>query len=226
MSDVKRVLQEYLDKGTVFILVDSNVEGVSLPQHLMNSLQVKLNLSRAFKTNIFKMDDEKVIVDLGFNGERVVCMMPYKSIYYIASADDHLNGFEISENLPIELLELSASIEQEENARKQKDQQVTPIKLKDVEKDVSKALADRKARARKPKDVRDAEDEMLKNMMKYYNEQDAKKKSSATPKKTIPGPNISGPNRSSNGKIGSTNYSKKSPMVFHGGKRGKGESEQ
>jgi len=225
MSDVKRLLQEYLDKGTILILVDSYVEGVSLPKYLMNSIQVKLNLSRAFKTNIFKMDDEKVIVDLGFNGERVVCVLPYKSIYYIATADDQLNGFGISENMPIELLELSESIEQEES-KKPKDQQATHIKQKDVEEKVNKALADRKARARKPKDVRDAEDEMLRNMMKYYNEQDAKKKSSATSKKTIPGPNISGPYRSSNSKSGTANYSKKSPTVFHGGKRGKGESEQ
>jgi stringent starvation protein B len=226
MSDVKRLIQEHLDKGTILILVDSCVEGVSLPKHLMNSIQVRLNLSRAFKTNIFKMDDEKVIVDLGFNGERVVCVLPYKAIYYIATADDPLNGFGISENTPIELLELSESLEQEESARKTKDQQATHIKQKDVEEKVNKALADRKARARKPKDVRDAEDEMLKNMMKYYNEQDAKKKSSSTPKKTIPGPNISGPNRSSIGESKKTNYPIKSPMVFHGGKRGKGESEQ
>lgn len=226
MIDVKSVLEEYLDRGKVLIAIDSNVDGVVLPQNLMNSIQVKLNLSRSFQTNIFEIDDEKIIVDLSFGGVRVVCVIPFRSIYYIASVDDHLNGVDILENMPIELLELSESLEREEKARKQKDPQAPPMKLKDVEKDVSKAFADRQARARKSKEDRDAEDEMLKNMMKYYNEQDAKKKSSSTPKKTIPGPNISGPNRSSIGESKKTNYPIKSPMVFHGGKRGKGESEQ
>ena len=110
----REILNNYLEEGKILIAVDSNVEGVVLPSHLMNSIQVKLNLSHSFKTSIFTIDDEKVEVDLAFQGVRTLCRLPLESIYYVAMASDALNGVEIVENMPIELLELSYELSMHE----------------------------------------------------------------------------------------------------------------
>ena len=107
------ILKNYLNEGKILIAIDSNVEGTKLPAHLMNSIQVKLNLSYRFNTSVFDIDDVKkeVRIDLGFNGDRFLCIIPFKSIYYVAMADNPLDGVEIVENTPIELLELSYMLE-------------------------------------------------------------------------------------------------------------------
>lgn len=108
---MKELLQNCLTEGKILIAIDSNVEGVVLPKHLMNSIQVKLNLSYSFATNVFEIDEEKIRIDLSFSGSRFLCVIPFTSIYYVAMAEDPLNGVEIVENMPIELLELSYELE-------------------------------------------------------------------------------------------------------------------
>lgn len=103
----KEILNNYLAEGKILIAIDSNTQGTVLPSHLMKSIQVKLNLSYTFKTNVFTIDDEKVEVDLSFQGVRTLCRLPLESIYYVAMANNPLDGVEIIEHLPIELLEMS-----------------------------------------------------------------------------------------------------------------------
>jgi len=100
MTNVRSIVEDYLDRGTIIVVIDSSVKDVVLPDHLMNSKEVKLNLSYRFQTNIFEIDDEKIIVDLSFKGTRVVCVIPFRSIYYIANLEDQLNGVDIIENNP------------------------------------------------------------------------------------------------------------------------------
>jgi hypothetical protein len=111
--DIKELICCYLDAGKILIIVDSTVDGVLLPNHLMNSIQVKLNLSWSFKSKIFEIDESKkqVRVDLGFKGERFICVLPFASIWYVAMANAPLDGVEIVENMPIEFLELSYHLE-------------------------------------------------------------------------------------------------------------------
>ncbi len=119
MINVKELLENYLAEGKILIAIDSNVEGVVLPDHLMNSIQVKLNLSYRFATNIFEIDEEKVRIDLSFSGSRFLCVIPFKSIYYVAMAEDPLNGVEVIDNMPIELLELSYQLETQAEKNKE-----------------------------------------------------------------------------------------------------------
>jgi hypothetical protein len=109
--NVKELLNNYLDSGKILIAIDSNTEGVILPDAYKNSIQVKLNLSRKFNTTVFEITDEKVTVDLTFSGEKFMCEIPLQSIYYVAMAEDPLNGVEVVENMPIELLELAYQLE-------------------------------------------------------------------------------------------------------------------
>jgi stringent starvation protein B len=119
MINVKELLENYLAEGKILIAIDSNVEGVVLPDHLMNSIQVKLNLSYRFATNIFEIDEEKVRIDLSFSGSRFLCVIPFTSIYYVAMAEDPLNGVEVIENMPVELLELSYQLETQAEKNKE-----------------------------------------------------------------------------------------------------------
>jgi stringent starvation protein B len=109
--NVKELLNNYLDSGKILIAIDSNTEGVVLPDAYKNSIQVKLNLSRKFNTTVFEITEEKVTVDLTFSGKKFMCEIPFTSIYYVAMAEDPLNGVEVVENMPIELLELAYQLE-------------------------------------------------------------------------------------------------------------------
>jgi hypothetical protein len=119
MAQTSQILKNYLEHGKILIAIDSRVQNVQLPTHLMNSIQVKLNLSYHFQTKVFEIDDvkEEVRIDLGFNGERFLCVIPFQSIYYVAMANTPLDGVEIIENMPIQLLELSYLLERESQDR-------------------------------------------------------------------------------------------------------------
>lgn len=108
--NVKELLNNYLEQGKILIAVDSNIEGTVLPDYLKNSIQVKLNLSHKFDTTVFEIDEDKVTVDLSFSGKKFMCSIPFAAIYYVAMAEDPLNGVEIIENMPFELLKLSYEI--------------------------------------------------------------------------------------------------------------------
>ncbi|CAB4160123.1 Stringent starvation protein B [uncultured Caudovirales phage] len=120
--NVKELLENYLAEGKILIAVNSYVEGVVLPEHLMNSIQVKLNLSYHFATSIFEINEEEVRIDLSFSGSRFLCVMPLTSIYYVAMAEDPLNGVEVIDNMPIELLELSYQLEMQTEKYKETDE--------------------------------------------------------------------------------------------------------
>lgn len=114
--NVKELLNNFLDNGKIIIAIDSNTEGTVLPDFLQNSIQVKLNLSHKFHTTVFEIDDDKVTVDLTFSGNKFMCTIPLKSIYYVAMAAEPLDGIEIVENMPFELIKLSYELALAEEA--------------------------------------------------------------------------------------------------------------
>jgi|LauGreDrversion4_2_1035121.scaffolds.fasta_scaffold00118_21 hypothetical protein len=114
--NVKELLNNFLDNGKIIIAIDSNTEGTVLPDFLQNSIQVKLNLSHKFHTTVFEIDDDKVTVDLTFSGNKFMCTIPLKSIYYVAMAEEPLDGIEIIENMPFELIKLSYELALAEEA--------------------------------------------------------------------------------------------------------------
>lgn len=119
---MKTLLKNYLEEGKILIVIDSQVEGVKLPEHLMNLIDVRINLAYHFKTRIFEIDDEKVTIDLGFNGVRFECVFPFESIWYVAMADDAYNGIQIIENTPIEMLEAQYLLDQADAKKRELDE--------------------------------------------------------------------------------------------------------
>ena len=83
----RNALESRLADGLVQVRLDSNVEGVVLPDFLMNRVQVTLNLSYAFRPNVFEIDDLGVCITLSFSGRKFLCELPWDSLYFMQSLD-------------------------------------------------------------------------------------------------------------------------------------------
>ena len=105
----KEALSERLAEGKIQIRVNSSVEGVVLPSFLMNRVQVTLNLSYAFRPEVFILDDEGIQVTLSFSGEKSLCILPWESVYFVhslsSSGESVGQGEVFIESIPHELLE-------------------------------------------------------------------------------------------------------------------------
>jgi stringent starvation protein B len=111
MNHKRQILEQFLSEGKTMIIIDSTKPGVSLPTHLMNLLQVKLNLSYKFATTVFEISDEKIIVDLSFASKKFDCVIPLDSIYYIALADS-LEGVPFLEDMPEIFIQMAQELEE------------------------------------------------------------------------------------------------------------------
>lgn len=112
MTSYKReILQDLLKEGKTMIILDSTKEGTSLPDHLMNLLQVKLNLSNKFEHKKFEITDDKIVVDLSFKNKKFDCVIPMDSIYYIALADS-LEGVPFLEDMPEIFIQMAQELEE------------------------------------------------------------------------------------------------------------------
>lgn len=82
-------LERALSFGLTEIHVNSAIEGVQLPAHLMRQPQVILNLSYKFRCEIFDIDERGIQVTLSFGGQVSLCVLPWASLYMIrqVSAD-------------------------------------------------------------------------------------------------------------------------------------------
>ena len=105
----REALSTRLADGRVQIRVDSTKEGVVLPPFLMDRVQVTLNLSYAFKPDVFVIDEEGIQVTLSFSGEKSLCILPWESLYFLHSLSP--NGESVGdgevfiESIPHDLLE-------------------------------------------------------------------------------------------------------------------------
>lgn len=96
------VLEELLEKGMVQVLIDSRIDGVTVPPHLMGDLQLRLNLSRRFGLPL-TLADEGVEATLTFQKVPHDCIIPWKAIYAIVS---YVTGepFLFAEDVPLEVV--------------------------------------------------------------------------------------------------------------------------
>ena len=78
-------LEEMLSEGRVQVHLDSTVEGVVLPEYLIGQPQVILNLSYAFRPEVFVIDDEGVQITLSFRGQKFLCVLPWPCMYVMQS---------------------------------------------------------------------------------------------------------------------------------------------
>ncbi len=96
------VLDELLDQGLVQVLVDSRIEGVVVPPHLIGDLQLRLNLSRRFGLPLV-LTETGVDATLTFQKIPYECTIPWGAIYAIIS---YVTGepFLFPEDVPLEVV--------------------------------------------------------------------------------------------------------------------------
>lgn len=80
-------LEESLSVGMTSVYLDSRVDGVSLPDHLMGQPRVILNLSYLFKCRVFDIDSAGVRASLSFGGKEFLCVIPWESVYLLHLAN-------------------------------------------------------------------------------------------------------------------------------------------
>jgi stringent starvation protein B len=109
-SQKQSIIEKFLEHGKTMICVNALTEGVSLPKHLMNSIQVKLVLSQK---QVIVFENDNLLVELSFNKNKHSCVLPFKSIYYV-SKHDTLDGYPFLDDMPEIFLELAMAMEEME----------------------------------------------------------------------------------------------------------------
>lgn len=93
-ADAKRsMIKMALDKGLIQVVVDATKPGVKLPDHLLGSDRVTLNLSWAFKTPM-ELGDAGLSAVLSFGGKNEEIMLPWDSIWLLKTPDQALLFYE------------------------------------------------------------------------------------------------------------------------------------
>jgi stringent starvation protein B len=231
MIDVKTLLKNYLDEGKILIIVDSQVEGVKLPDHLMNLVDVRINLSYHFNTRIFEIDDEKVVIDLGFNGVRFECVFPFESIWYVALVEDVHNGVQIVENTPIEMLEAQYLLDQADAKKRELENKqidfltsIPKIKASEIEKrlptDEPKKPSSKSRKTSKASIDKEHEDKLFDDFMKLVASYEvAKSPLSELAKKSQRRATTPKPITPKDNSIRFSNYSKEEGQLVQKGKK-------
>lgn len=87
LNEVKQsVLNASLDKGKVKIYINTRVEGVVLPSHLMASQGTALNLSRHFPGPM-NLGDFGICAVLSFQGRSFTVEVPWEAIMAVEDTD-------------------------------------------------------------------------------------------------------------------------------------------
>lgn len=108
----KQAVQSFLEKGKTIIILNSNIEGVVLPNHLMNKIQVKLSLSLKFTNPTYLLDDV-IQTQLSFNGVTGNVIIPYTAIYGLYEDKNPINSMFWEDDVPAEIFELADVLEEQ-----------------------------------------------------------------------------------------------------------------
>ncbi len=76
----KKYFESILGGDHVLLHLDSNKEGVAVPQNLTNNYALTLKISSLFEGEM-NYDDESIVVYLKFSGEYFRCELPWTSIW-------------------------------------------------------------------------------------------------------------------------------------------------
>ena len=98
----RSALERLLDLGLVQVGLDARHEEVQVPPHLVNDLQLRLNLSYRFGLPL-DLDDVGIHTTLTFAGTNFDCLIPWDSVYLMIS---HVSGESLlyPSDVPPELL--------------------------------------------------------------------------------------------------------------------------
>lgn len=79
------IINNYLTEEYMLIHFDARVDGVSLPDHLMNNPTVSLKLSYNFMGGM-EINSERIWAKLLFSGKMVDCYIPFQAIWGATSS--------------------------------------------------------------------------------------------------------------------------------------------
>lgn len=115
----RTTLLELLEGGLVMIHLDTRCEGVDVPDHLRGNLALALNLSHAFRLDVFELGPYAVTASLSFGEERYRCTVPWGAIFAMTRhADDERRVFveDIPHELAVELAKRVGDLDKQEDA--------------------------------------------------------------------------------------------------------------
>ena len=98
----RRVIQDLLQSGMITIQLDPRRAGVSVPCEYACQTALTLNLSHAFRLDVFEFGAFAIKASLSFSGDRHLCVLPYESIYAVVSQAEGKHLL-FPEDVPVEL---------------------------------------------------------------------------------------------------------------------------
>ncbi len=99
----RTALIELLEGGIVMVHLDARYEGVDVPEHLKESPALALNLSHAFRLDVFELGPYAVTASLSFGDSRYACVLPWGSIFAMTRHSDDERRV-LVESMPPELI--------------------------------------------------------------------------------------------------------------------------
>lgn len=82
-SDAQKQEQMFklLQFGTVMVFIDSRQTGVTVPEHLKNDHQLRLNFDYAYEIDDFRILPDRLEASLSFNKKNFFCVIPLSAVY-------------------------------------------------------------------------------------------------------------------------------------------------
>ena len=99
-----------LADGMVMIHLDTRRDGVDVPEQHRGHPALALNLSRAFRLDVFEVGPFAVHASLSFQGEVYRCVLPYDAIFSMTSKVDGQSRV-FADALPPELAAMADAAE-------------------------------------------------------------------------------------------------------------------
>jgi stringent starvation protein B len=99
----------------VMVHLDARRDGVDVPEQHRGHPALALNLSRAFRLDVFEVGPFSVMASLSFQGEVYRCVIPYGAIFSLTSKADGQSRI-FADAVPPEVQILAADEDVEESA--------------------------------------------------------------------------------------------------------------
>ena len=102
----RETLLQLLSSGMVLLHLDTRREGVTVPPQHRGHPALPLNLSHAFRLDVFEIGPVAVEASLSFQGEVYRCVLPYDAIFSMTSRVDGQSRL-FADSVPPELEEIA-----------------------------------------------------------------------------------------------------------------------
>lgn len=97
-KEKKAILDTMLDQGAIIVTVNTDHQGVVLPEHYKGGCEKQLKLSKRFK-NPLSINTRRIAITLSFNGVEHDVVLPLKSIYHVRRPNEQ-EGLVFPDDMP------------------------------------------------------------------------------------------------------------------------------